>query len=325
MCTVVDFVARNSLLHWFRSQAGRALIAFAIIIAVPTQAWSSDEPSASEINEARERFAEGRRLEEAGQFGEALVIFQGVGRVKMTPQVRFHVALCLMHTGKHAEALTHFRLAMQEAGTTAPNVVAEAKEHIATLEKRVAALTVVIPTNDPSLTVTLDEHAITPNVPVDAEPGNHRVVLRRDGEAVEEREVKLAAGERSRLELSASAAGPSGRRKASIVAFSVAGASVVGASVFAFLRAERLATLEAACPSFTGCSQSLEPVVRDGKTFSAAVNVLAGVAGVATAAGIVLFVTSRSSAPKHPASVADVRVSPFVGPGGGFVALHGRF
>jgi hypothetical protein len=313
------------LLHWFRSQAGRAVIAFAIIIAVPAQAWSSDEPSASEINEARERFAEGRRLEEAGQFGEALVLFQSVGRVKMTPQVRFHIALCLMHTGKNAEALTHFRLAVQEAGATAPNVVAEAKEHIAKLEKRVASLTVVIPANDPSLTVTLDERAIAPNVPVDADPGTRRVVLRQDGEAVDEREVKLAVGERSRIELSASSAGSRGRRTASIVAFSIAGASVIGASVFAFLRAERLATLEAACPSFIGCSQSLEPVVRDGKTFSAAVNVLAGVAGVAAATGIVLFVTSRSSAPKQASSVVDVRVSPVIGLSSGFVVLHGRF
>jgi hypothetical protein len=312
-------------LHRFRSQAACALFPFAIIVALPTRVWASEPASPTEINEARERFAEGRRLEESNQFGEALEIFQGVGRVKMTPQVRFHIALCLMHTGKHAEALRTFRLAMQEAGTTAPNVVAEAKDHIETLEKRVAALTVVVPSNDPRFTVTLDGHPIAAGVSVDADPGDHTLALLHDGQTVNERQVTLDAGKRSRIELSSQADPPNVRRTGSIVAFSIAGASVVGVSVFAFLRAERLATLEAACPSFAGCDQSLEPVVRDGKTFSAAINVFGGVAAAATVAGIVLFASSRSSSPKRALHVVDMRVSPVIGSSSGFVSVHGRF
>jgi len=313
-------------LHRFRSQTACALSACTIILATPTTAWSSDPPSPAEISEARERFVEGRKLEEAGKFVEALAIFQNVARVKMTPQVRFHIALCLMHTDKHAEALTNFRVAMHEAGTSAPNVVAEAKEHIAMLEKQVAALTVVVPANDASFTVTLDERPIIPNVAIDADPGSHTVELRQDGKTVEKRRVTLVAAERLRIELSPSTVRTNGRHAASIVAFSISGASVVGASVFAFLRSERLATLEAACPSFTGCSRNLEPVVRDGKTFSAAVNVLAGVAGAAAVAGGVLYVASRNAASsRHASAFVDVRLSPVVGLGVGFVALHGRF
>ncbi|MBK9258829.1 MAG: tetratricopeptide repeat protein [Polyangiaceae bacterium] len=310
-------------MHWFRWQA--ALAAIAIIVAAPTTARSSDAPSTAEINAARDQFAEGRKLEEAGRFGDALVLFQDVARVKMTPQVRFHIALCLMHTGKHAEALANFRVAKQEAGTSAPNVVAESKAHIATLEKQVARLTVVMPANDSSFTITLDERPIAANVTVDANPGRYEVVLRHDGQAVDKRLVTLQVGESVRVEFSQLPVQPNGWRTASIVAFSVAGAGVIGASVFTFLRAERLATLEAACPSFTGCSRSLEPVVRDGKTFSATVNVFAGVAGAAAATGVVLYVMSRSSSSDRTSSFVDVGVIPAVGLGGGFVALHGRF
>ncbi len=312
-------------MHRFRSRAACALFAATIVAVLSAKVWANDSASPAEIAEARERFAEGRRLEEAGRFGEALVLFERVGRVKMTPQVRFHVALCLMHTGKLADALNAFRMAMREAGTTAPNVVAESKEHIASLEKRVAILTVVTPSDDASLTVMLDDRAILPGAAIVVDPGEHTIVLQHDGHTVDKRHVTLAAAERSTLDLSTAGTRPDARRTASFVAFGVTGAAVVGASVFAFLRAERLSTLEASCPTFTGCDRSLEPVVRDGNTYSVAVNVLAGVGLAATTTGIVLFASSIGSSPKRSAHVFDVRVSPALGVEGGFVWANGRF
>jgi hypothetical protein len=269
----------------------------------------------------------GRKLEEAGQFGEALAVFQSVGRVKMTPQVRFHIALCQMHTDKPAEALTNFRMAVKEAGATAPTVVAEAKTHIAKLETRVAVVTVDVLRNESTLSVMFDERIVTPGEQFDADPGDHHVTLQRAGQTVDERRVTIRAGERLRIVLSAdpSTNSMSGGQVASIVAFSVAGASVVGLSVFAFLRGERLAELEAACPSFTGCDPSLEPVVREGKTYSAAVNVFAGIAGAAAATGVVLYVVSRNASSRSQSKHVDVRALPMVGPGSAFVTVQGRF
>jgi thioredoxin-like negative regulator of GroEL len=105
----------------------------AIMFVFPDRAWATDALSAAQLNEARERFSQGRKLEDAGRFEEALVAFRQVARVKTTPQVRFHIALCLMHTNQPVAALEEFHTAIFEAGTTAPNVVAEAKQHIATL------------------------------------------------------------------------------------------------------------------------------------------------------------------------------------------------
>ncbi len=301
--------------------------ACAFIAATPSLARSADVPSSAELNEARERFAEGRKLEEAGQFGAALAIFQRVGRVKMTPQVRFHIALCLMNTNRPIDALTNFRTAVNEAGATAPSVVAEANTHIATLEKQVAIVTVDVLPNDSTLSVTFDERSVTPGTPFDAEPGDHRIVLQRAGQTVDERRVTFRAGERSRIELSAASSTNStpSRPVGSIVAFSVAGASVVGLSVFAILRGERLAKVEASCPSLTGCDRSLESIVRDGKTYSTAINVFAGIAGAAAVTGVVLYVVSRSSSSRNKSQGIDIRAQPMVGLGGGFVSVQGRF
>jgi len=267
----------------FRSPTACALVVCSLVAAAPTQASTSETPSPAELSEARERFAEGRRLEEAGHFGEALVIFQSVARVKTTPQVRFHIALCWMNMGKPVEALTNFRTARQEAGDSAPNVVAEAKEHIATLQQRVAVVTVNVPPDDPTLSVTLDDRAVTSGVPFDVEPGNHHVVLRKSGQTVDERWMTLGAGEQSRVELAPrveSAPPPTNstttptapvetnhttntttnpstnvvkdavtnppknavsvRQVATVVAFGVAGAGVVGLSTFAVVREGRL-------------------------------------------------------------------------------------
>jgi hypothetical protein len=328
---------------------------------------SSDVPSSAELTEARERFAQGRKLEEAGQFGEALVAFQNVARVKKTPQVQFHIALCLMHTGHSVEALAGFRTAVKDAGATAPTLVAEANDHIAQLEKQIAVVTLEVLPNDSTLAITFDDRVVTSGVPFNADPGNHQVILRRSGQTIDERVISVSAGEQLRMDLAPRidttprfdevphveplphvevpsavelpvkiqptrpiktvhpTSTTNGRYIGSIVAFSAAGASVVGLSVFAFLRADRLAELEAACPSFTGCNPSLEPIVRDGKMYASVVNVFAGLAGAATVTGIVLYVVSRPSTSPHSSALSDIQVRPMVGLGSGFVAVHGRF
>lgn len=317
----------------FHTSVASVVVACSVIAAVPERAWASDAPSAAELSEARERFAEGRKLEEAGKFSEALTAFQQVARVKTTPQVRFHIALCLMHTGKLVDALENFRIAIQEAGATAPNVVAEAKEHIAALEKRVAAVTIDVPSSEPTgSVVNFDGRVVSRSTEFYAEPGKHRVELVRSGQTVGQRELEAHAGEHLHFELTAgddgSAGGDDGahgRRVASFISFGVAGASAIGLGVFVFLRADRLAQLEAACPSLQGCAPSLEPVVRDGKTYSAMANVFGGVAIATAAAGVALYVSSRSSTSRRGALESDLHVVPVIGNGGGFVTLQGRF
>src|SRR5262249_8292684 len=59
--------------------------------AAPTPALAQ---TPSELAQARARFDEGLSLAAAGDWASALTAFQDVARVKLTPQVRFHIARC---------------------------------------------------------------------------------------------------------------------------------------------------------------------------------------------------------------------------------------
>ncbi|HRI72484.1 MAG TPA: hypothetical protein PK156_49955, partial [Polyangium sp.] len=155
--------------------------------------------------------------------------------------------------------------------------------------------------------------------------GPHHLTLVRSGKTSAERSVTVSAGERARFELMDAPQPTNGRRVASMVAFSVAGVSLLGLGAFALLRADRLAKIEAACPNLTGCDRSLESVVRDGKTYSAAINVFAGLAAAASVTGTVLYATSLSSSTPRSAARVDLRMHPVVGPGIGFVVLEANF
>lgn len=311
----------------------RALLVCVIFSQSPSRAWADGGPSPAELNEARERFAEARKLEEGGQFQAALGLFQQVAKVKMTPQVRFHIALCLMHTGKPVEALADFRTAIQEAGSSSPNVVTEARQHVASLEKQVAIVTVHVHPEAPTPIVLLDERVVPARRPFDAEPGTHRLRFQLSGQTVDERSLDLEKGSRVEVEFTGprtaktepSGSSTSGVRIASYVAFGIAGAGAIGAGTFALLRADRLATVEAACPTLTGCSRTLEPVVREGKSYSAALNVFAGVTVVAAITGVILLIVSPSAPAPTSTHGLDVRVVPMLGQGSGFVFLEGRY
>jgi hypothetical protein len=316
-------------LNLLRLHTPCVLLASALLVVAPMQSWATGDPSPAQLNEARERFGAARKLEEAGQFQQALTLFQDVARVKMTPQVRFHIALCLMHLGKSIEALTNFRTAIQEAGSSSPNVVVEARTHITTLEAQIASVTVQVRPDSPTPTVFLDDRSVPTGTPFDAEPGAHRLRFQLAGKTIEERSLNLPKGGRVEVEFTAPPASDqtttSGGRVASFVAFGLAGAGAIGMGTFAFLRAERLATVEAACPSFTGCDPNLQPVVREGKTYASAVNVLAGVTAATAIAGVVLFIVSPGSSPQQRPHALDVRVVPAFARGAGFVVVEGRY
>src|SRR5438445_12559377 len=71
-------------------------------------------PSAKEMEEAKKKFFEGMDLEKEKKWGEALKNFQDVAKVRMTPQVRFHIALCEEMEGMLIEALRDFEVAERD-------------------------------------------------------------------------------------------------------------------------------------------------------------------------------------------------------------------
>ncbi|MDI3285530.1 hypothetical protein [Polyangium sp. 15x6] len=296
----------------------------------PTRVWADEPPTAEELKEARERFTRGRKLEDEGKFAEALALFQEVGQVKMTPQVRFHIALCLEHTGKLVDALETFRLAAREATSTAPNVVAEANQHIDTLEKRVPTLTVLVAKSRPGDAISLDGRPVTAGSALRVDPGEYTLTLKRDGAIASEQRITLEERKSLRVELEATPGGEGGgaapfslQRTLGWTAVGVSAASLVTMGVFIGLRGDRLSKVEAACPTLTNCDPSVAPIANEGATYATLVNVFAGLSGAAAVAGVVLLFTAPAPAASAPR--AGVRLNPVFAPGVGFLSVEGRF
>ncbi|MDI1476045.1 hypothetical protein [Polyangium sp. y55x31] len=306
-------------------------IALLVGTSGPTRVWANESPTAAELKEAREQFTRGRKLEDEGKFADALALFQAVGQVKMTPQVRFHIALCLEHIGKLVDALETFRMAAREATSTAPNVVTEANQHIDALEKRVPTLTVVVAKGRPGDEISVDGRKVTAGSALRVDPGGYTVTLRRDGAVASEERVTLEEGKSLRVALAATPGGEAGggpvpsslQRTLGWTAIGVSAASLVTMGVFIGLRADRLSKVEAACPTLTNCDPSVAPIANEGATYATLVNVFAGLSGATAIAGVALLLTAPTPAAGAPR--AGLRLNPVFAPGVGFLSVEGRF
>lgn len=334
---------------------------FALLSFGSGLASAGPEPTEAELNQARERFGEARRLEDAGRWKEALEQLLRVAEVKITPQVRFHIALCRENLGLWTEALDGFAQAASEAKGTAPDVMIEANEHIRKLEAAMPTVTLRVNGAAASDELLLDERTL----PIDdhplairADPGLHRAEVRR-GTAVVAREfLTLEPKTTRRIELkigvvaepppgwtgpgSAAPSRPAGgdvrppppppsdgnlQRALGYGALGLAGASAIAMGVFIGLRGGALGRLTAICPSLTGCPRSVEPIVSEGKTYATLVNVFGVLTGVAAAGGVVILVTapSRPSGARKAAPPTSLSLSPRVGIGTAGLSVEGSF
>jgi hypothetical protein len=307
-------------------------------------------PSEAEISQARERFAAARKLEDAGRWAEALTVLQRVAEVKMTPQVRFHIALCLENVGLWTQALEAYDQAIAEAGTSAPEVVKEANEHKSALEQTIPTVSLRVEGAAEGDELLLDRRRLPIDErqqPVRTDPGAHTAEVRRGGAVLAREYFAVTPRSSRRVDLrigtiapeppapSAPSAPPgtvepvpggsppAGRTQRALgwTAIGVGATSVVVTGVFAGLRAAALDRLKASCPTLTQCPPSVSVTVSEGKIDAALVNVFGVLAGVATAAGVALLVTAPSSPRRSaPAPVAWIELR-----GDGSLVLRGVF
>src|SRR5690606_32114673 len=157
------------------------------------------EPSKEELAAARALFEEALALESDERWSEALAKLEKVGKVKMTPQVRFHIALCHENLGRLVDAINGFELAVQEARAVgAKDVIEAAPPRAEKLRARVAQLTFSVEGTVRSSKIFIDGEEMSlaladTKIPVD--PGEHLLEVRRDGEVIERRELVLEEGE----------------------------------------------------------------------------------------------------------------------------------
>src|SRR3954465_10678635 len=118
------------------------LFAFATTTALATASGPAraDAPSAADLRKARSQFQRGIELEQASNWSEAISQFREVGAVRMTPQVRFHIAYCEEGLGRLVTALGGYELALGEADQVGPDFKNEVQSAIDRLRARIPKL-----------------------------------------------------------------------------------------------------------------------------------------------------------------------------------------
>jgi hypothetical protein len=313
----------------------------------------SKDPSKEMLAAARQLFKQGLAHEKNDAWQEALASFEKVARVKMTPQVRYHVALCHENLGRLVDALNGFELAVQEAKAAgAKSVYDQAPLRAAALRERVAYLRITVTGTIRTSRIFIDDRVIDvallgAQIPVD--PGKHLLVVKRGEEVIEQIELDLSEKQREVIELTIDDPEPPPEPKKSPLplppprpridqgnprapAYITAGAGIVvlaGAGVFFGLRQATLYNLDCDTidphplgPTASGCHPDSQPTADLAQTYTHVTNVLAAVGGAAVATGVVLFFVL---APEDEANRETARrvIRLAATPGG--VMLSGRF
>lgn len=344
-----------------RSRTGSAVslvVALAIVPATMTStlgvahAQAAKAPSKADIEKARKAFMEGIELEGAGQWKEAKEKFEEVSKVRMTPEVRFHLALCEEHTGMLLEAQHDFETAEADAKAEGKaQVMKEAPEHIAALKPRIPKLKVKAPSDVENMTLTLDGNAIDPKnedeTPVN--PGAHKVEASAEGRESFSADVTLNEGESKTIvvklpkvetettepkepkepkpvETTEPTETPRKPSPLTWVAFGVGAVGVAGATFFFLKRGSIKSDLDGACDANLHCPVDKQDSIDQGKTYTTLGNVFGAIGIVGIGAGVYLLLSAPKEETKEEEKSAKIRVVPGA-PGAniGGLAITGAF
>ena len=168
----------------------RRLAAAALLLALVAPSIASADPTPTDLADARALFAEAVADEQAGRWSEAALKLRRASAVKMTPGLRFHLALCDERLG-HLVAAKNGYAAAQMAARAANNreVLDLVADPLEQLRVRIPTVTVNLParhTHGPSAAVvrvdgaTLDSAAV--GAPVQVDVGSHTIQATAPGQ-----------------------------------------------------------------------------------------------------------------------------------------------
>lgn len=293
------------------------LLAFAATTALATAPRSAraDAPTAADLRKARSQFQRGIELEQASNWSEALQQFREVGAVRMTPQVRFHIAYCEEQLGRLVTALGGYELALGEAEQVGPDFKREVDAAVSGLRARIPKLVIERGTNGEAALVQLDGvdlggSSVGVEVPLD--PGPHTVTANAPGYLqftttveLEEREVThvtldLTPEPEPQPEENAPvkevivvAPPPGPNRTIPYVVGGVGIATLATSGIFFALRQSNYSELKRACPDRNACPESNHDTYERVKTYSVVTPIVASAGAGAIVAATLLIVLEK--------------------------------
>jgi hypothetical protein len=310
----------------------------------PAEAPAADKADKNTLVKARQQFQQALALETAGDWSGASVLFQQVAQVRLTPQVRFHIALCEEHLGKLAAALGHYQIAADEAQEArATEVAAQVASRTEGLKARIPKILIQRGSGADYASISLDGIALGASslgtdLPVD--PGPHTIDATAQGFKPFNTKFQIAEKENKKIEVVLEAAPPppveekgvavSGeaplpppsKNLAPFIVGGVGAASLVASGVFFLLRSKSISSLEESCPSRTGCPSDQRSTYDQGKTYTVVADVTLGIGIAGVATGATLFFLNRKKT--APPTAGSVQVVPVWNSGTG-AALIGAF
>jgi hypothetical protein len=300
----------------------RCLILVAILL---TAAWTPATARAQNraaLEEARVTYRAALALEAAGDWARALGKMREVARVKLTPQVRFHIARCQQHLGAWIEAVGDYRLAIAEAEAAGiEDVRREGLAALHELEPKIPTIFVRRGRGAEAAIITLDgmplgEPSLAAGLRLD--PGPHRVAASAGGRRFDD-VFTLGAGQRRTITVviddplvavPPAEDGPS--KVPAILAYSGGAAGLALAGVFWALRVATIDELDSRCLDGR-CPPSAEPTAQRGQVFTALAAVGLGIGVLGAGAGTLLLLRSpRRATPAGGAArpVLELHASP---------------
>lgn len=279
-------------------------------------AWAQD---AGELKRARAQFQQATELEQAGNWTAALQAFREVGQVRMTPQVRFHIAVCEENLGRLVAALGGYELALSEAERVGPDFKAEVEENVTKLRARIPKLVLERGKGASAAAIELDGVAVgdsSVGIEVPLDPGPHAVTAKAPNHKPLETSVTLKEQETTKLAIELEELPPEPARIGAVVAIEkppskvvplviggVGAASLLGSAVLFGLRQHTLSRLEDACGAGgKHCPASMQSKYDDLKFYHYGAEVTLGVGLVAVGtAGALLYLQRKKKEPEHSA------------------------
>jgi hypothetical protein len=303
------------------------------VTAAPAVAQTRDPAAAESL------FRGAKAAEERGDFKAACGLFAESERLDPAAGTLLNQADCEEHLGALATAWGHFLQAKDQL-SPGDDRIAYATQRIAALDKRLPHLSIHLPPNAPPGTVVMrgqvEVHTAALGVPVAVDPGPLALTATVPGHAPVATSVTLAEGEMKdvTLKLDAPTAtlpgaeGPStsptgdGAGTRRTLAWVAGGVGVAGLGVgvvTGILALGDASTFKNNCSQTTGACQNQTGVdaASSGKTASAVSTAGFIGGGVLVAAGVVLYLTTRS--PTSPT------VGAMLLPGGCAASVAGRF
>jgi hypothetical protein len=315
-----------------------ALLVCFLLLLVASRA--SAQADGDQVKKARGQFQQATEMEQAGNYSAALQAFREVGQFRMTPQVRFHIALCEEKLGKLLAAQGGYELALAGADTIGPDFKEEVEGVVKSLKERIPKLVIERGTGADAATIGLDGvtlGASSIGVELPADPGPHTVTATAQGfqefsqtVTLEEKETKSVkvdlvamAGEKPALpEEPPEAPPPPPAKKHTWVPWALGGmgvAALASALVFDRMRAGNLEDVYAVCPLVDGkipCDWEKYPnehkKYNDAKTYNTVALVGIGVGAAAIGAGVVVYLLQnrKPDAPKADEEAARLELQP---------------